>query len=89
MTLAVAVVDEVRARMTARGMSARALARAAGMPASLLHRAMAGERPLSLDELDAVSAALGVQPDYLVRMARQRLTRPGEGSELNGEPRQV
>ena len=72
MTLAAAVVDEVRRRMIARGMSQRALAKAADMPPSLLHRAMAGERPLSIDELAAVAAVLGVTPEYLLRLARTR-----------------
>lgn len=73
MSLAVAVVDEVRRRMTARGMSQNALAKAAAMPPTLLHRAMSGERPLSIDELDAVAAVLEVTPEHLLRLARTRI----------------
>ena len=79
MSLATDVVDEVRRRMTAAGLSQNALAKAAGMAPSLLHRAMKGERPLSLDELDAVARVLRVKPEYLVRLARTR-------SPLSGEP---
>lgn len=71
MTLADAVADEVRRRMTARGMSQNGLAKAAGMPPTLLHRAMLGERPLSIDELAAVAAVLDVKPEHLLRLARE------------------
>lgn len=70
MTLADAVAAEVRRRMDARGMSQNALARAAGMPPTLLHRAMSGERDLTLDELDGIARALRRSPDRLIRDAR-------------------
>ncbi len=73
MTLAAAVVDEVRRRMTARGMSQNALAKAAGMPPSLLHRAMNNERPLSIEELASVALVLDVTPEHVLRLARERL----------------
>lgn len=78
MTLAAALVDEIRRRMDARGMSQRALARAAGMPPSLLHRAMSGERPLSIDELAALADVLDVTPEYLLRLARTRTPLSGD-----------
>jgi transcriptional regulator with XRE-family HTH domain len=71
-SLAVAVVDEVRHRMTDRGLSARAIARAADLPPTSVHRALNGERVLSIDELDAVAAVLGVKPETLLRQARMR-----------------
>jgi len=69
-TLADAVADEVRRRMSARGLSQNALARAAGMPPTLLHRAMNGDRQLTIDELDALARALEVTPEHLLRLAR-------------------
>lgn len=91
MTLADAVADEVRRRMARRGLSAREVARRAGMPATLLHRALAGTRPLQLDELEHVAEVLGVRPEHVVRVAAGRggrVTRTGERSESNSEPRQ-
>lgn len=73
MTLAVAVADEVRRRMTERRMSQNALARAAGMPPTLLHRALNRDRHLTIDELDALAGALDVTPEHLVRLARQSI----------------
>lgn len=72
MSLAAAVVDEVRRRLTARNMSQNALARAAGMAPTLLHRTMLGERQLTLDEFAAVAAALDVTPTYLLRVATEK-----------------
>lgn len=69
MTLAAAVVDEVRRRLTARNMSQTALARAAGIPPTLLHRTMNAERVFDLDELEAVARALDVTPLYLLRQS--------------------
>jgi transcriptional regulator with XRE-family HTH domain len=71
-SLAVATVDEVRRRMTARGLSQRELAKRAGMPPTLLHRAMSGERVLTIDELAACAAVLDVTPEHLLRLARTR-----------------
>jgi transcriptional regulator with XRE-family HTH domain len=88
-SLADAVADEVRRRMSARGLSQNALARAAGMPPTLLHRAMSGERALSIDELDALARALEVTPEHLLRLARTRAPLSDECSEPNSEPRQV
>ena len=82
MTLAAAMRDEVQRRMTAHGMSQNALARAAGMPPTLLHRAMNGERALQLDELERIASALGVTPLWFLRSA---LTRGPAGS--TGRPR--
>ena len=72
MSLADRVADEVHRRMTSRNMSQTALARAAGMPPTLLHRAVNRERHLTIDELDAVARVLGVTPEHLVRLARTR-----------------
>lgn len=91
MSLAAAVVDEVRLRMRRHRLSQNALAKAAGMPPSLLHRAMNGERALSIDELAAVAVVLGVLPESIVRAARERMTGvtpSGERSESNSAPRQ-
>jgi transcriptional regulator with XRE-family HTH domain len=76
-SLAAAVIDELRRRMTARGMSQNELARAAGMPPTLVHRVMARKRTLSLDELDALAAALGSSGRLLVRYATES-PRPSE-----------
>jgi transcriptional regulator with XRE-family HTH domain len=67
--LAEDVTEEVRRRMIARGLSQNALARAAGMPPRLLHRVMAGERSLQLDELELLAGALGVGVGWLLRSA--------------------
>jgi transcriptional regulator with XRE-family HTH domain len=80
-SLADAVADEVRRRMSARGMSQNAAARAAGMPPTLLHRAMNGERALSIDELDALAATLDVTPEHLLRLARTRAPLSSDCSE--------
>jgi gp16 family phage-associated protein len=69
-TLAEAVIAEVRRRITARGISRNALARGAGMPATLVHRVINGERTLSLDEADKIAAALGISLEHLLRTAR-------------------
>jgi transcriptional regulator with XRE-family HTH domain len=69
MTLAAAVVDEVRRRLTARNMSQTGLARAAGIAPTLMHRTMNAERVFDLDELEAVAAALDVTPLYLLRQS--------------------
>lgn len=59
--------------MTRARLSQNALAKRAGMPPTLVHRAMNGERVLTIDELGAVSAVLGVKPEQLVRVARERI----------------
>lgn len=81
--------------MTARGLSQNALARRAGMPPTMLHRAIAGERRLSLDELGAIAGALDLEPEHLLWSARQPaqaadtdVPPSGERSESNSEPRQ-
>jgi transcriptional regulator with XRE-family HTH domain len=68
-TLAAAVADEVQRRMTARGLSQNALARAARMPPTLLHRSLQGRRQLQLDELERLAPALGVGVVWLLRSA--------------------
>ena len=80
MSLADAVAHEVRRRMAAADppLSAREVARQTGIPATLLHRAVAGERALTLDELEQVAAVLGVQPEWLLRQARIRAPLSGD-----------
>jgi transcriptional regulator with XRE-family HTH domain len=70
-SLADAVADEVRRRAAARGMSQNALAKAAGMAPTLLHRAIKRERHLTIDELDGLARVLDVTPEHLLRLARQ------------------
>jgi transcriptional regulator with XRE-family HTH domain len=77
-SLAAAVVDEVRRRLSARGMSQRELAKGAGMPPTLLHRAMNGERSLQLDEVEAIAGVFGLTPEHLVRVARTHTPRSGD-----------
>lgn len=89
MSLAVAVVDEVRRRMNAAGLSQNALAKAADMAPTLLHRAMNGERALSIDELAAVAAVLKVKPEYLLRQARTRTTPSSDSTQTASESTQV
>ena len=88
MTLAAAVVDEVQRRMTARGLSQTALARAAGMPPTLLHRVINRERDLQLDEVERLAPALGVTVGWLLRSALMGTPRSGERSESNSDSRQ-
>jgi transcriptional regulator with XRE-family HTH domain len=88
-TLAAAVAAEVQRRMTARKLSQNALARAAGMPPTLLHRAVNGERDLQLDEVEQLARALGVSVEWLLSAAIRRAPRSGERSESNGSSRQV
>jgi transcriptional regulator with XRE-family HTH domain len=61
--------------MIRRHLSQNALAKAAGMPATLVHRAMSGERVFTIDEVDAVAGVLGVKPEQLIRAARERIER--------------
>jgi transcriptional regulator with XRE-family HTH domain len=68
-SLADAINDEIRRRLTARDMSARQLARRAGVPATLIHRALKGQRSLQLDEVEAIAGAFGVQVLTLLRSA--------------------
>lgn len=84
MTLAAAVVDEVTRRRTARGMSQNALAKAAGMPPTLLHRAVKGERQLQLDELERIAPVLGISVEWLLRSALIHTPRSGDRSISNG-----
>lgn len=70
MSLAAAVAGEVARRLSARGMSQNQLARAIGIPPTLVHRVVKGSRQLTLNELDAVAAVLEVTPEDLVRFAR-------------------
>jgi hypothetical protein len=44
------------------------------MPPTLVHRAIAGDRVLTIDELAAVAAVLDVKPEHLLRLARERIT---------------
>jgi transcriptional regulator with XRE-family HTH domain len=77
-SLAAAAVDEVRRRMTDQRLSAREVARRAALPPTSVHRALNGERVLSIDELDAVASVLGVKPEYLLRQARTRIPPAGD-----------
>jgi transcriptional regulator with XRE-family HTH domain len=77
-SLAVAVVDEVRRRMAEQRLSGREVARRASLAPSSMHRALNGERPLSIDELAAVAAVLDVTPEYLLRLARTRTPPSGD-----------
>jgi transcriptional regulator with XRE-family HTH domain len=81
-TLAAAVADEVQRRARSRGLSQNALARAAGMPPTLLHRAMQGRRQLQLDELERLAPALGVSAVWLIRAAASTGT-PRSGDVQN------
>lgn len=85
MPLAAAVADEVQRRMTARGMSQNALARAAGMPPTLLHRALQGRRQLQLNELERLAPALGVGVGWLIRSAVTGTPRSGDVQNRTGE----
>lgn len=80
MSLADDVTAEVRRRMRAVDppLSGRALADAAGIPPTLVHRTLAGERALTLDELDAVARVLGIQPEWLLRQGRIHAPRSGD-----------
>jgi len=71
-TLAAAVTAEVRRRMTAHELSQNALAREAGMPPTLLHRAMNNERDLQLDEVERLARPLGVSVEWLLASAIRR-----------------
>lgn len=87
MTLAGDLLEEVRRRMESRGMSQTGLARATGIPATLVHRAMNRERDLTLDELERIAPALGVSVLWLIRRACASPVR-GARSESNSAPRQ-
>jgi DNA-binding Xre family transcriptional regulator len=69
-TLAAAIAAEVARRLAARRMSQNQLARAIGVPPTLVHRVVKGSRQLTLNELDAVAVVLEVSPEDLVRFAR-------------------
>jgi transcriptional regulator with XRE-family HTH domain len=68
-SLATAVAAEVQRRQHAAGMSQTELARAAGIPPTLLHRAVRGTRDLRLDELERLAGAFGVGPGWLMLSA--------------------
>jgi plasmid maintenance system antidote protein VapI len=78
-SLADAVADDVRRRMSAAELSARELARRTGIPATLVHRAVAGDRPLTLDEVERIAAVFGTRPDVMLRAAVRRMHTPRPG----------
>jgi plasmid maintenance system antidote protein VapI len=78
-SLAAAVVDEVRRHLTAVGMSQSALARVAGIPPTLVHRTMRGDRGLTLDELEHIARALGTTPELIIALASGRRRAPPMG----------
>jgi transcriptional regulator with XRE-family HTH domain len=79
-SLAAAAADEVHRRMTAAGMSQTELARAAGMPPTLLHRCVRGQRDLQLDEIEALAGALGVGAGWLLLSALLNVPPTGDRS---------
>jgi transcriptional regulator with XRE-family HTH domain len=83
-TLADAVADEVERRMLAHGLSQNALARAAGMPPTLLHRALNRERELRLHEIEWLADAFGIDVEWLLSAALTHTPRSGDCSESNG-----
>lgn len=85
MSLAAAVADEVQRRMTSAGLSQNELARAAGMPPTLLHRAVKGQRDLRLDELERLAAALGVGPGWLMLSALLNVPPTGDTTHAASE----
>jgi transcriptional regulator with XRE-family HTH domain len=72
-TLAAAIAAEVARRLAARGMSQNQLARAIGIPPTLIHRVVKGTRQLTLNELEAAAAVLRVRPETIIRVARKQL----------------
>lgn len=61
-TLSEAVATQVRAALFARGIPKRRLAGPLNMTPKSTYRKVAGEVPLSLNELGEVAAYLGIQP---------------------------
>jgi transcriptional regulator with XRE-family HTH domain len=88
-SLAAAVADEVRRRMTARDMSQNELARAAGMPPTLLHRAVKHERALQLDEVEALARVLDVSAEWLLSSAIRTWAKRHPPSGERSEPNEV
>ena len=69
--LATAVIEVVeRARWDARIRSVRDLAIQAGMTHTYLYKRMAGKVTMTVRDLGALGAALGIEPAELVRRAR-------------------
>lgn len=63
----------LRARKEELAISDYLLAERSGVPRERLRRAMVGERPFLVDDLDAVARALGLVPWHVVREAEKLL----------------
>jgi DNA-binding helix-turn-helix protein len=76
---AVALVREVMSR---EGVSGRAVADRAGVTATRCAAILRNERPATVDELAAITEALGVPASLVVSRAEERLVR--EASPMGG-----
>ena len=82
-TLSACVAAELRAEVARRRMSGRELSRRIGLPAATVSRRLRGDTPIALDDLENVTAALGVDLIDLLRAAEmQRAKLPRKDSNL-------
>lgn len=70
--LAAAVAREVNRVLVERGMSVNALSKAAGLPVSTLGPKLKESTPMTLRDVEAVCAALDLEPPDLLRWALDR-----------------
>ncbi|MET0716371.1 MAG: helix-turn-helix transcriptional regulator [Mycetocola sp.] len=62
----------VRAEMSFHEVSTKALSEAIDMPVNTLRRRLRGVQPLTLEDLDAICVALGMEVEDVLRRARER-----------------
>lgn len=68
--------DQLRAIISARGLSGYAVATAAGLAASVINRWLKGDRSLSLNSFDLIVASLGLKLVEGSRRGRAPAPRP-------------
>lgn len=74
--LSAAVAEQIRRLIHARGTSANAVAKAAGIPQSSMSRKINGHAPFDLDDVQGICVVLGVDEADLIAWAK----RHGPGS---------
>lgn len=70
--LPLAVAAQLRAERAANGMTQKELAEKAGLGISSVQRYLNGQRAITLDDLAALSHALGFEPEEIISRAVDR-----------------
>lgn len=63
------VADVIDAKRKEVGMSKASLISESGMPANTFHTRMRGDRPFDLNDIEMLAAALGCEPEMILREA--------------------